>query len=116
MVTSRQRLAFSPPSRGLAADAFGTELPIGLAPGTPGARPADLLPLSLAACTTYGLVAILAKMRQDLRALEVDITSSQEDDPPYVFRAVSLHFVLHGAVDQDRAQRALRACPPFRGI
>ena len=45
-----------------------------------GAKPADLLPVSLAACTAYDVVVILRKQRQDLRGLRVQITSRQEPD------------------------------------
>ena len=75
---------------------WGTPVAIGEAGG--GAKPSDLLPLSLAACTAYDVVVILRKQRQTLRALEVLTTSEQEPDPPWTFVRIHQHFVLTGAI------------------
>jgi putative redox protein len=72
-----------------------------------GAKPADLLPVSLAACTAYDVVVILRKQRQDLRGLRVQITSHQEPDAPWTFTAIHLHFVLTGSIDDRKAGRAI---------
>jgi putative redox protein len=72
-----------------------------------GARPADLLPVSLAACTAYDVVVILRKQRQDLQGLRVQITSHQEPDPPWTFTSIHMHFVLTGAIDDRKAARAI---------
>jgi putative redox protein len=73
----------------------------------PGAKPSDLLPLSLAACTAYDVVEILRKQRQDLRGLEVVATSVQDPDPPWTFRSIHLRFQLTGAVDVSKAAKAV---------
>ncbi len=73
----------------------------------PGAKPSDLMPVSLAACTAYDVVVILRKQRQDLRGLEVQITTVQDPDPPWTFRSIHCHFVLTGAVDHAKAGRAI---------
>jgi putative redox protein len=73
----------------------------------PGAKPADLLPVSLAACTAYDVVVILEKQRQDLRAMEVVITTEQDPDPPWTFRSIHSHFVLTGDIDDRKAARAI---------
>jgi putative redox protein len=72
-----------------------------------GSKASDLLPLSLAACTVYEVVVILRKQRQDLRGLEVRVTSVQDPDPPWTFRSIHLHFVLTGTVDERKAARAI---------
>src|SRR5215213_1038254 len=66
---------------------YGNAVPIGGDIDGPGSKPADLLPLSLAACTAYDVVEILRKQRQDIRGLEAVITSMQDEDPPWTFRA-----------------------------
>jgi len=76
-------------------------------PDGPGAKASDLLPLSLAACTVYDVVVILRKQRQDLRGLEVRVTSEQDEEPPWTFRAIHMHFVVHGAVDDRKVARAI---------
>ena len=73
----------------------------------PGAKPSDLLPLSLAACTAYDVVEILRKQRQDLLGLEVVATSAQDPDPPWTFRSIHLRFQLTGAVDASKAAKAI---------
>ena len=65
------------------------------------------LPLSLAACTAYDVVEILRKQRQDLRGLEAIVTSTQDDDPPWTFRAINVEWVVTGTVDQRKAERAV---------
>ena len=73
----------------------------------PGAKPSDLLPLSLAACTAYDVVEILRKQRQDLHQMVVTIRSDQDPDPPWTFRAIHLRFVLTGTVDAAKAAKAV---------
>ena len=73
----------------------------------PGAKPSDLLPLSLAACTAYDVVEILRKQRQDLLGLEVVATSVQDPEPPWAFRSIHLRFRLTGRVDASKAAKAV---------
>ena len=73
----------------------------------PGAKPSDLLPLSLAACTAYDVVVILRKQRQDLHRLEVTVHSTQDPEPPWTFRAMHCRFVLTGTVDPNKAAKAV---------
>jgi putative redox protein len=73
----------------------------------PGAKPSDLLPLSLAACTAFDVVVILRKQRQDLRRLEVTVHSTQDPEPPWTFRAMHMRFVLTGTVDPNKASKAV---------
>jgi putative redox protein len=86
---------------------YGNELAIGGATAGPGAKPSDLLPLSLAACTAYDVVVILRKQRQDLRSLEVVTHTTQDPDPPWAFRAIHMHFLLTGDIDEHKAERAV---------
>ena len=85
----------------------GAPILTGNDPDGPGAKPSDLLPLSLAACTVFDVVVILRKQRQDLRGLEVRVTSEQDADPPWTFRAIHMHFVARGAVDGRKVDRAI---------
>jgi putative redox protein len=87
--------------------AHGAPILTGNDPDGPGAKPSDLLPLSLAACTVYDVVVILRKQRQDLQGLEVRVTSEQDEDPPWTFRAIHMHFLVHGAVDDRKVARAI---------
>ncbi|HUL85917.1 MAG TPA: OsmC family protein [Actinomycetota bacterium] len=73
----------------------------------PGSKPSDLLPISLAACTAYDVVEILRKQRQDLRELQVIVTSVQDPDPPWTFRSIHMRFVVAGTVEERKAERAI---------
>jgi putative redox protein len=72
-----------------------------------GAKPSDLLPISLAACTAYDIVNILYKQRQDLRELEATMESEQDPEPPWTFRRISVRYVARGRVDPEKARKAL---------
>ena len=63
----------------------------------PGSKPSDLLPVSLAACTAYDDVVILQKYRQELRGPEAVITSTQDPDPPWTFRAIDMEWIVAGS-------------------
>src|SRR5262245_19619305 len=86
---------------------YGDPLLVGGDEEGPGAKPSDLLPLSLAACTAYDVVEILRKQRQDLHQMVVTIRSDQDPDPPWTFRAIHLRFVLTGTVDAAKAAKAV---------
>ena len=73
---------------------YGDLVTVGGDTDGPGAKPSDLLPISLAACTAYDVVVILHKQRQDLRGLEALITSTQDADPPWTFRAIDMSSAL----------------------
>ena len=87
---------------------YGEPVRVGGDPQGLGAKPSDLLPISLAACTAYDVVAILRKQRQDLRGLDVRIHTEQDADPPWTFRRIHLHFVITGSVDERKAVRAIQ--------
>lgn len=101
LVWTGERLQF------LGHTAYGSALAIGGDSEGPGAKPSDLLPLSLAACTAYDTVVILQKQRQELRGLEVELTTHQDPEPPWVFRSIHMRFVLTGEVDLTKAQKAI---------
>ncbi len=72
-----------------------------------GAKPSDLLPISLAACAAYDIVNILYKQRQDLKELEATMESEQDPDPPWTFRRIVVKYVARGRVDPTKAEKAL---------
>ena len=86
---------------------YGEPFGIGGDADGPGAKPSDLVPLSLAACTAYDVVVILQKQRQVLEGLEVTVRSEQDPEPPWTFRAMHMLFVLRGRIDPRKAERAV---------
>jgi putative redox protein len=87
--------------------AYGDPVAVGGDPAGVGAKPSDLLAVSLAACTAYDVVVILRKQRQDLRGLEVVVTTTQDPEPPWTFRTAHLRFTITGDVDPRRAAKAV---------
>lgn len=88
-------------------DSMGRASSIMAGDGAPGLKPSDLLPMSLAACTGYTLVSILKKQRQDIAELTATIEAVQDEDPPWRFRSITVHYVAHGNVDLAKARKAL---------
>lgn len=91
----------------LGRTAWGDPLTLGGEGLGPGAKPVELVPLSLAACTAHDVVVILGKQHQSLEALEAVVTYEQEPDPPWRFRTMHQHFVLTGEIDPSKAERAI---------
>jgi putative redox protein len=61
-----------------------------------GVNGADLLPLSLIGCTVWDVISILQKQRQQLTHFEVTAESEREDDPPWRFLKICIHYRISG--------------------
>jgi putative redox protein len=73
-----------------------------------GVNGADLLPLSLIGCAAWDVVAILRKQRQDVTGLQVSAESARDDEPPWRFRRIHVHYRLTGRnLDPERVRRAV---------
>ena len=79
--------------------------------GTPatGFSPAELVLAGAGACSAWDIVQILAKGRQELSGLEVQVIGKQQAERPWPFRDVRLHYVLTGrGLRPGIARRAVR--------
>jgi putative redox protein len=61
-----------------------------------GVKPSELLLIAVAACSAVDVVEILAKKRMPLTHLEITSSGEQDQDPPWTFRKVHLHFRVGG--------------------
>ena len=68
-----------------------------------GMKPSELLLVSLGGCTAYDVVSILEKKRQKLTGLEVAVSAEQDEDPPWTFRKIHLHYTLRGKGLKEKA-------------
>ena len=59
-------------------------------------RPMEMLLMGLGGCSTFDVVSILKKSRQDVRNCEVRIEAERADVEPKVFTKIALHFVVTG--------------------
>lgn len=58
-----------------------------------GAKPSDLLPMALAACSGTDLVQLLGSQ---LRSLSVEASFTQNTEPPWGFQRIRLHYTVAG--------------------
>lgn len=70
-----------------------------------GVRPMEMLLLGLGGCTSFDVVSILQKSRQQLVDCEVEIEAERADTIPKVFTRIHLHFIVSGR-DLDPAKVA----------
>ena len=61
-----------------------------------GPRPMEMLLLSMAACSTYDVVSILKKSREEPEDCEVLVSAKRADDHPKIFTDIHLHFIVTG--------------------
>lgn len=61
-----------------------------------GARPMELMLTGLAGCSSFDVVHILQKSRQDVRDCQAVVTAQRADTEPKVFTEIHLHFVVTG--------------------
>jgi putative redox protein len=73
-----------------------------------GVNAADLLPLSLIGCTTYDVIAILRKQRQEVVDLTVIAESTRDPNPPWKFHRIHVHYKFIGrGLDLKKVKRAI---------
>ncbi|MGO3738131.1 MULTISPECIES: OsmC family protein [Marinomonas] len=63
---------------------------------TAGPRPMELLLAGLGGCTSYDVVGILKKARQDVTSCVAQIDADRADAVPAVFTEIRVHFVVTG--------------------
>jgi putative redox protein len=61
-----------------------------------GIKPSELLLIAVASCSAVDVVEILEKKRMPLTLLEISSTGEQDQDPPWTFRKIFVHYRLSG--------------------
>ncbi len=61
-----------------------------------GPRPMELILMGLGGCTSYDVVQILKKSRQQVTGCRAEITSERADTVPAVFTKIHVHFIVTG--------------------
>lgn len=61
-----------------------------------GFSPTELLLAGAGACSAFDVVEILRKRRAQVGGLDVVVDGHQDDDPPWTYRRVALHFRIVG--------------------
>ncbi len=74
---------------------------------TMGISPVELLAASLAACMGTDVAHILARGRQGLTGLDVQLEADRAQENPHRFVRVRIHFAVTGEVNQAQLERAI---------
>jgi len=73
-----------------------------------GIRPMEMLLLGIGGCSSFDVVSMLKKGKQDLVSCEVDISAERAETDPKVFTKIHLHFIISGNdLSEKRVARAI---------
>lgn len=74
-----------------------------------GVSPSDLLSMALIGCASVDVVEILNKQRLELHQLKVTAEAVQDDDPPWRFRKIHIHYQTIGkGIDAEKVRKAIK--------
>ncbi|MDP2810833.1 MAG: OsmC family protein [Rhodocyclaceae bacterium] len=72
-------------------------------------RPMELLLAGAGGCTSFDVVLILKRSRQDVSGCEVKLTAERGEADPKVFTRIHFHFVVKGKnLKPDMVERAIK--------
>jgi len=73
-----------------------------------GIRPMEMVVLGLGGCSSFDVVSILKKTRQDITDCHVEITAERAETEPKVFTKIHAHFVVAGKnLDEKKVEKAV---------
>ena len=73
-----------------------------------GPRPMELILMGLGGCSSFDIVTILKKSRQEVTHVECQLTAERAISIPAVFTKIHLHFVVKGkAVKEKQVAKAV---------
>ncbi len=61
-----------------------------------GIRPMELMLMGLGACTSFDVVTILRKSRQNIIDCHAELEAERADEVPQVFTRIHVHFIVSG--------------------
>lgn len=72
-------------------------------------RPMELLLAGTGGCTSFDVVMILKKSRQEVTGCEVKLSAERAAEDPKVFTRINMHFVVRGrGLKAEAVERAVR--------
>ena len=73
-----------------------------------GARPMELLLMSLGSCSAVDVILILKKQKQTIDDFKMSIMAERvENQIPSVFKLINVCFKLTGAIEENKLKRAI---------
>ena len=68
-----------------------------------GVRPMEMLLMGMGGCTSFDVMSILSKQRQDVVDCRAEIEAERADEVPSVFTKIHIHFVVTGKKLRENA-------------
>ena len=73
-----------------------------------GVRPMEMLLLGIGGCSSFDIVSMLKKGKQDIIDCEVEISAERAETDPKIFTKIHLHFIISGNdLSEKRVARAI---------
>jgi putative redox protein len=73
-----------------------------------GARPMELMLMSLGACSAIDIIQILKKQKQKIEGFNVSVNGDRDpDNVPSLFTSIDVHFILKGKLEKNKVERAV---------
>ncbi len=73
-----------------------------------GPKPMELVLMGLGGCTSYDVVSILKKSRQQVEDVTCQLSANRAETVPTVFTDIHIHFVVKGKnLSEDRVKKAI---------
>ena len=74
-----------------------------------GARPMEVVLMGLGGCTTFDVMSILKKARQQVTDCVVELQGERADAVPSVYTSIHVHFKVYGInLDDAKVERAVK--------
>ncbi len=74
-----------------------------------GIRPMEMLILGLGGCSSFDVMLILNKSRQQVEHCEVELEYERASEMPKVFTKIHLHYIVSGTqIDPARVEKAIQ--------
>jgi putative redox protein len=74
-----------------------------------GPRPMEMLLLGAGGCTSFDVISILKKSRQNVSDCYVELDAERAETDPKVFTKIHMHFVVKGKdIKPDAVEKAIK--------
>ena len=71
-----------------------------------GVRPMELVLMALGSCSSFDLISILRKQRQEIKDVSVTVEGERTDAVPAVFTKIHMTVNITGSIDSEKAEKA----------
>lgn len=72
-----------------------------------GSLPTNLLLTALGGCTAIDVISILAKMKQPLEDISIEVEGEQQEEFPQIFTKIHVHYTFTGDLKKEKVEHAI---------